>query len=293
MTPRYEFKPRRVRFDYSTTPDHWVPGDPHTTHVVNVLHLLLPAGERWFVDVYKKALPLVEDDDLRRDVRAFIGQEATHARAHDVVLDDLLARGIDPRPFTRLADRVAHLVRPRSAPAWLPERIRGAVDRRYLLAQLAAIAGIEHFTSFMGWWIVTTRALDEAGADPEMMALLRWHGAEEVEHRSVAHDVATYFGDGYIRRARAMAVALFGLLMLLHRGSRFIAKSDPYRKYSYLSMWTEYRRGAKAGVLPTLRSIILATFSYFRPSFRPEEIGSTAQAVAYLASSPATRAVGR
>jgi len=32
------------------------------------------------------------------------------------------------------------------------------------------------------------------------------------------------------------------------------------------------------------------TFMYFRPSFTPEQMGSTAQAVAYLASSPAARA---
>jgi predicted metal-dependent hydrolase len=32
------------------------------------------------------------------------------------------------------------------------------------------------------------------------------------------------------------------------------------------------------------------TFDYLRPSFTPEDMGSTAQAVAYLASSPAARA---
>lgn len=33
------------------------------------------------MDVYRKALPMIEDERLRRDVKAFIGQEATHARA--------------------------------------------------------------------------------------------------------------------------------------------------------------------------------------------------------------------
>jgi predicted metal-dependent hydrolase len=32
------------------------------------------------------------------------------------------------------------------------------------------------------------------------------------------------------------------------------------------------------------------TLTYFRPGYSPEEMGSTAQAVAYLASSPAARA---
>ena len=82
------FRPRRVRFDHDATADHWVPGDPHTTHVINVLHLLLPAGERWFGQVYRKALPLIDDPDLDRDVKAFIGQEATHARKHRSVAFD-------------------------------------------------------------------------------------------------------------------------------------------------------------------------------------------------------------
>ncbi len=82
------FRPRRVRFGYDGTADHWVPGDPHTTHVINVLHLLLPAGERWFGQVYRKALPLIDDPDLARDVKAFIGQEATHARKHRSVAFD-------------------------------------------------------------------------------------------------------------------------------------------------------------------------------------------------------------
>ncbi len=35
---------RDVEFDWSDLPMHWMPGDPFTTHVLNVLHLLLPAG---------------------------------------------------------------------------------------------------------------------------------------------------------------------------------------------------------------------------------------------------------
>jgi predicted metal-dependent hydrolase len=50
---RTPLKARKVAFEWSDTPLHWIPGDPFTTHTINVLHLLLPAGERWFVHVYK------------------------------------------------------------------------------------------------------------------------------------------------------------------------------------------------------------------------------------------------
>nr|WP_083268600.1 metal-dependent hydrolase [Lentzea guizhouensis] len=42
-------QPRDVRFDWSRLPMHWVPGEPVATHMMNVLHLPLPEGERWFV----------------------------------------------------------------------------------------------------------------------------------------------------------------------------------------------------------------------------------------------------
>jgi uncharacterized protein len=73
----HAIRPRRVRFDWKATPLHWIPDDPGTTHFINVLHLLLPAGEKWFVDVYREALPLVTDERLREEVKGFMGQEAS------------------------------------------------------------------------------------------------------------------------------------------------------------------------------------------------------------------------
>jgi predicted metal-dependent hydrolase len=50
-------------------------------------------------------------------------------------------------------------------------------------------------------------------------------------------------------------------------------------------------RDSRLGLLPKYRKLFGSnTAMYFRPGFSPEEMGSTAQAVAYLASSPAARA---
>jgi predicted metal-dependent hydrolase len=94
-------RPRQVRFDWAETPLHWVPGDPMSGHLIDVLHLLLPAGERWFVDVYRQVLPGIEDERLRAEVRGFMGQEAVHARAHAAVLDHLREHGIETAAYTR------------------------------------------------------------------------------------------------------------------------------------------------------------------------------------------------
>ncbi|MBA2471251.1 MAG: metal-dependent hydrolase [Pseudonocardiales bacterium] len=50
-------QPRNVTFDWTDLPTHWVPDQPLVTHTCNVLHLLLPAGERWFIDVFTQVLP--------------------------------------------------------------------------------------------------------------------------------------------------------------------------------------------------------------------------------------------
>lgn len=50
-------------------------------------------------------------------------------------------------------------------------------------------------------------------------------------------------------------------------------------------------RDSKLGLLPKFSSMFgKQTLTYCRPRYSPEEMGSTAQAVAYLASSPAARA---
>lgn len=96
---------RKVRFDFSDTPLHWVPGEAEASQVMNVLHMLLPSGELWFCRLYNKALPLVSDARLRDDVQGFIRQEAMHSRAHDGAIQRYLSRfDIDSKPFTDKMD---------------------------------------------------------------------------------------------------------------------------------------------------------------------------------------------
>lgn len=90
---RLVLEPRDVEFDWTNLPFHYVPNEPMATHVLNVLHMLLPAGEEFFVRVFKKTLPLIKDDQLRLDVQGFIGQEAMHSQAHSGVVDHFDAQG--------------------------------------------------------------------------------------------------------------------------------------------------------------------------------------------------------
>src|SRR5260370_42658032 len=102
MPSEAAIRPRQVRFEWSATPLHWVPDDPMTSHLIDVLHLLLPAGERWFVDVYRQVLPAIAAERLRGGARGFLGPEAGHPRAPAAVPDHLREHrhetAADPRP---------------------------------------------------------------------------------------------------------------------------------------------------------------------------------------------------
>lgn len=288
MKTAHAIHSRRVQFDWDRTPVHWVPNDPQTTHTINVLHLLLPAGERWFVKVYKQALPMIRDEQLLSDVKGFMAQESWHSRAHASVLDHLAAQGVDSTPYTRRID-------------WLFERLLGDtplgframprwLKRRWLLRRLAIIAAIEHFTAVLGVWILDSPALDRAGADPTMLDLLRWHGAEEVEHRHVAFDLFKHMGGGYLNGVLAMLAVAPVLLFLWFSGVRFFMKADP--TVTAAPTWRAFRRAGKRGLVPSTSTLLPAVPRFLRRDYHPSHEGSTERALAYLAVSPAARAYG-
>ncbi|WP_245819786.1 metal-dependent hydrolase [Rhodococcoides yunnanense] len=278
---------RNVSFDWSSLPLHYVDDDPLATHLVNVMHLLLPEGEEWFVRTFKEALPLIHDDRLRDDVIGFIGQEAMHATAHTQVLDSLTAHGIDVKPYVEqmqflfgraLGNRPGH-------------------GRNSLVERVALIAAVEHLTAFLGDWVLNARALDTVEVDPTMLDLLRWHGAEEVEHRAVAFEVMRYFDVRPARRIRTYIAIAPTLVWFWARGVRFLMSQDPtlqgLPEKSRGPSFKDYRKVASRGLFPGPMMIWKASLRYFKSGYHPAQEGSTEQAVQYLAFSPAARAAER
>ncbi|MFF7726274.1 metal-dependent hydrolase [Streptomyces sp. NPDC008001] len=288
--------PRRVSFDWDATPLHWIPGEPTATHVINVLHLLLPAGERWFVKVFKEALPLVRDPVLLKDVKGFMGQEATHSVQHAYVLGHLAAQGLDTAPYTRHVDYLFDVLLGDEPPFGMP-----VTAREWLRFRLSLIAAIEQFTAVLGNWVLEAEGLDRAVPDPVMLDLLRWHGAEEVEHRSVAFDMYEHCGGEdrgrYARRVLGMAVTAPVLFHLWRRGARFLIQNDPRLAGRMRYSLREHQRAAAKGLLPSWRELGGAVPRYLRRSYHPSKEGSLRRAVDYLATSPAARtaagAIGR
>ncbi len=112
---------------------------------------------------------------------------------------------------------------------------------------------MEHFTCVLGKWVLEARELDRRGSDPVMLDLLRWHGAEEVEHRSVAHDLHVHLGGSFVTRQLTMLLVIAILVYLLADGTRTLLDQDPSlrgaKRQGFLRTW--WRLG-KQGLLPNL-----------------------------------------
>ena len=296
---RHQLKARRVQFDFDATPLHWLKDDPFSTHIINGIHLLLPAGELWFCRVYNQALPLVTDDQLRADVEGFIRQEAVHSRAHSKAQLYLERHGLSVDEYVQRVEWLFGTFLG-EAPFGMKFLQRKAIQKQWLVLRVGLIAAIEHFTGVLGQWAMDNDTWEENG-DPAMVDLFKWHLAEEVEHRTVAFDLfehlcKTQLGF-YVSRQALMAIVFPLFIYFISEGGRSLARQDPdpsVRKMGrtlipQLLMQLE-QTGKRTENVPTFTFLINATLRWLSPRFHPIHEGDTEQALAYLARSPAAKA---
>src|SRR5271156_6962864 len=102
-------------------------------------------------------------------------------------------------------------------PPWVLRR-----QHSWLLEQISLVSAIEHYTAILGEWVLNSPAHDAIGTDRVMLDMLRWHGAEEVEHKAVAFDTMKHLRAGYWRQVRAQQVVTPAMLPLLICGRRVL-----------------------------------------------------------------------
>jgi len=255
-------KPRAPKFSFGEVPRRWFGGSSVGTHVINAVNLLFPAGERFFVRSVRHYLPQLTDPQLRADVQGFFGQEGRHAQAHERYFDALEAQGYRFRTFLALYEKLTYdLVEPRLSPE----------------LRLSITVALEHYTAILAENALRMRFLDFA--HPSLRALLKWHAAEEIEHRAVAFDVLRAVAPGYGLRMRGMAVATLALVgfwiagtfvLLAQEGSDW-SRGDPDLVL--------LRRSHSIGRTVFLRGIA----EYLRRDFHPSQHAVDDLAATYLA----------
>ncbi len=254
---------RKMGFSFADVPRHWFYGSPFTTHVANALNLLFPAGERFFVRSVEHYLPQIEDPALRARVRAFFGQEGSHGHEHKHAFAILEAQGFEIRSWLAWYERIAF----------------GQLERRVPpVIRLSSTVALEHLTAALAEVALTTPFLDHA--HPRMRELLRWHAAEEIEHKSVAFDVLKEVDPRYWVRIVGLVLGTAALMGFWHSATTMLLRQEP----GYTRERLKQERSAARARGQDRKALGRALLEYLRPGFHPDKRDNSGLARDYLAS---------
>ena len=259
---------RKMDFDFDpdAVPRWWFMNNPVATHIANGLHLVFPEGERFFIRSVKHYLDQIADDpELLERARGFFGQEARHGQEHARSFEMIEQQGYDVSRFLEMYEKKA-----------LP-----ALEKMFPPSiKLAMTVALEHLTASLGESALADAFLDDA--HPVMRALLRWHAAEEIEHKSVAFDVLKKVDPRYSVRVAGMMFGLAGLLTFWTISTRMLLEQETGVSKEELKRYRraiEERRRDHTSTL--LRNAVL---KYLRPSFHPDQNDNYHLAERYLRS---------
>lgn len=244
---------RRMAIDHpEEMPRHFLDGDILMSHVMAVLSATFPKGEQFFVDSVRNYRDQVGDDELRRQVAGFIGQESMHGREHDRLNDTLAGLGYPTRFVDAATGRAMALIQQLA-----PKSV-----------QLAFTAAAEHFTSVLAEQLLEDDTFEDQDVPEEIRALFRWHALEEAEHKAVAFDVydecvhneAIRLATMHVTTALLVAVAGAALVgsAVTDRAAR-----NPVR---FLGSLLNLRNSPFAR-----KKIGLRLLEYHRPGFHPDD----------------------
>ncbi|MEG0342296.1 MAG: metal-dependent hydrolase [Acinetobacter sp.] len=246
---------RDVRFNLPADriADWHTPAGPIFTALLNTFSIVLPIGERFFIDAVRAHRDLIQDPELQKAMTAFIGQEAMHGREHEDYNDALFAQSPIAPKFEAFVLDIFGLIKKHTPPYFW----------------LSATIALEHFTALLADSVLTTPELFD-GAEDHYANIWRWHAFEETEHKAVAFDVwNTVMGHGpYAYTVRSVgqigATILFWSLIIpvflnIVKGEGKLTNRKAWKaayKYSF-------------GEVGALRKQLGNYFDYFRPSFHP------------------------
>lgn len=231
---------------------HWVRGDPYATAFFNALSAVFPHGETFMI---RCMMPWAErvPPSLGCEVRAFIEQEAGHAREHVGMNKALIDAGYDVAP--------------------LDKKIRSFVQRfenASGIVKLTATMCIEHFTAIVAAELLRDkRHLD--GTDGELRELWLWHAVEEVEHKGVAFDVWQFASkDWHPARAWAWRSSFMVLIAASFFINRTLGQIELLRQDG-IGFGKAFRHIMRSGFGKDGigRNVLRPWAAFFRPKFHP------------------------
>jgi uncharacterized protein len=161
----------------------------------NAMSLVFPEGERFFVRSVKNFADRAETDQEKQEIKAFIGQEIQHGRAHELFNESIMGKEYDTKTFAKIYKFLAYdIIEPAI------ERILGKE------VNLAVTAASEHFTATWSEAELRSRRFETFDSE-SLRRLATWHSLEELEHKHVAFDLLKKVNPSYLLRVTGLALS--------------------------------------------------------------------------------------
>lgn len=263
-------KVRNVSFNFDEVPKHWVLNNPVSTHFVNSMHIVFPEGEKFFIRSVRKFAKDVKDEQLKKDIKAFCGQEGIHAREHERFWEVMEQQGLKPEKYANFLSKAAFKGR-FSVENILVNGLNKVSPRLGDKLGLSVTAGLEHYTAILANALFHEPVFTNGHMAPQMLELLHWHASEEIEHKAVCFDVMKEVDDSYALKVAGMGVATVMLWSYIGMGQAYFLYQD--KDIQWKGMASKSGEFANKIVFGEIGKGLAANFlKYFKKDFHPNDI---------------------
>ena len=255
--------PRRFEnTDFNDVPKYWFGSSPFCSLQLDILSLIIPAHEKFFIHTLRAVEEDVEDQETKELVRAFIQQEAAHYKVHQIYNDTRKQYGINVDRELRLMEKVFDAIK-----NYVPLKIR-----------LGMTSFMEHYTA-TGAHLLLAEQEPEKFMHQTMLDLWRWHAVEELEHKAVAFDLFEKLGGNYFYRI----ISFFLTSIIIGTCIGIIS----FRTFRDDRLWRRYNVGAfteeeekeqaeaREQIFNNTGLGARILFAYLKPNFHPWELNDS------------------
>lgn len=240
----------------------WQPLKPEFAAAVNALSLGMPSGEPYVMQAVRDSARDINDPELAAQVRDYLAQEAEHSRQHRRFNEILIAQ----HPALGRVE------------SWLAASYRFLQKRAGRRFAIAYAAGFEATAFAAARWMDAHRHELFRGADETPSTMILWHLAEEVEHKTVAHDVWAPTDGSRLRYLAAMATCFTMLVWFIFLGT--VVQLTAWRRIlspvAWFRLW-KWGIGFAWEVMPTMATTLL-------PSHHPSQQADPSWMTQWLSS---------
>jgi len=260
--PIPHIKVRRVDFDFTDVKSrHYAGGNIFLTHYINSMHIVFPEGEKFFIRSARAFMDQIKDDpELLDRVKKFIGQEGVHHKEHEKFWDILDMMNLKPRRFAKFYSYTAY--------NFMERGMRLLAGKKESLLALSVTTALEHFTALLGDGGLRSEPFKELPEEVRM--LMRWHAAEELEHKAVCFDLYEKVGGDYNTRIAGMVLSTIFLWLYLMAGQMYFVAMDDEKKWWQLpGQYATFLKGwLGTESMKNVRSMYL---DYYKKDFHPDD----------------------